>query len=235
MSAGGGVLILAEARRGELRDVSLELVTASREAVEGAGGRVAVAVIDSDPERFVSALSVEGVDEVLTVSAPTEHFEAHVWQRALEELISSEGPALVLAGHTIDSLGFVPAVAARQALGFASDVTAVWWADGPRARRGAYGDKLHSELEFPGKECTVLTVRGGIFEPAQAASGQAQTRAVQLDLADAARTEHVEFRDVGAGDVDITKAEFLLSVGRGSRTRTTCLASSASRSNSARR
>ncbi len=87
MSAGGGVLILAEARRGELRDVSLELVTASREAVEGAGGRVAVAVIDSDPERFVSALSVRGCREVLTVSAPTEHFEAHVWQRALEELI----------------------------------------------------------------------------------------------------------------------------------------------------
>jgi electron transfer flavoprotein alpha subunit len=158
---------------------------------------------------------VEGVDEVLTVSAPTEHFEAHVWQRALEELIASEGPALVLAGHTIDSLGFVPAVAARQALGFASDVTAVSWADEPRARRGAYGDKLHSELEFPGKECTVLTVRPGIFEPAQAASGQAQTRAVQLDLADAARTEHVEFRDVAVGEVDITKAEFLLSVGRG--------------------
>ena len=213
--SGGGVLILAEARRGELRDVSLELVSASREVRGAAGGRVAIAVIDPQPERFVGALEVDGVDEVLTVRSPTEHFDAYVWQRALEGLISSEAPALVLAGHTIDALGFVPAVAARMGVGFASDVTAVWWEDGPRARRGAYGDKLHAELEFPGKERTIVTVRPGIFEPAEPGSGGASARPVELDLAGAVKTEHVEYRDVAAGEVDITKAEFLLSVGRG--------------------
>jgi electron transfer flavoprotein alpha subunit len=121
----------------------------------------------------------------------------------------------VLAGHTIDSLGFMPAVAARMGVGYASDVTAVWWADGPRARRGAYGDKLHAELEFPGKDCALLTVRPGIFEVAAAGSGEASARAVELDLEGAARSEHVSFREVAVGDVDITKAEFLLSIGRG--------------------
>ena len=124
----GGVLILAEARREELREVSLELVSAAREVSEGAGGRVAVAVIDQQPERFTGAVAADGVSEVLTVAAPTENFEAHVWQEALEGLIEREHPAIVLVGHTIDSLGFVPAVAARLGLGFASDVTAVWWA-----------------------------------------------------------------------------------------------------------
>jgi electron transfer flavoprotein alpha subunit len=84
MSAG--VLILAEARQGELREVSLELVSAAREVAEGAGGRVVVAVIDHDPQRFAKEVAAAGVDEVLTVSAPTEHFEPHVWQRALEAL-----------------------------------------------------------------------------------------------------------------------------------------------------
>jgi electron transfer flavoprotein alpha subunit len=213
--SSSGVLILAEARQGELRDVSLELVSASRELREGAGGRVAVAVIDSQPERFVDELAADGVDEVLTVKAPTEHFDAHVWQRALEGLLSSQRPAVVLAGHTIDALGFVPAVAARMGLAFASDVTAVGWADGPRARRGAFGDKLHAELEFPDKECTILTVRPGIFEPAERGSGGASAQSVELDLSGAARTEHVDYRDVAVGEVDITKAEFLLSVGRG--------------------
>lgn len=211
----GGILILAETRQGELREVSLELISAAREAADGAGGRVVIAVIDPHPERFAGALAADGIDEVLTVCSPTEHFEAHVWQRALEGLVEHERPRVVLAGHTIDSLGFVPAVAARQGLGFASDVTAVWWADGPYARRGAYGDKLWTELEFPGKECTLLTVRPGIFEPAQAGSGEAPARALELPLEGAARSEHVEFRDVAAGEVDITKAEFLLSIGRG--------------------
>ena len=57
----------------------------------------------------------------------------------------------MLSGHTIDSLGFAPAAAAS-GLGFASDVTALSWEDGPIARRGAYGDKLVAELEFPGKD-----------------------------------------------------------------------------------
>jgi electron transfer flavoprotein alpha subunit len=210
-----GVLILAEARQGELREVSLELVSAGREVAQGAGGRVVMAVIDRDPQRFAKDVAAVGVDEVLTVAAPTEHFEPHIWQRALEALIESEHPAVVLAGHTIDSLGFMPAVAARMGLGFASDITAMWWADGPRARRGAYGDKLHAELEFAGKDCTLLTVRPGIFEVAAAGSGEVPTRAVEVDLEGAARTEHVSFREVAVGDVDITKAEFLLSIGRG--------------------
>ncbi len=214
-SSGNGALIVAETRRGELREVSLELVTAARELAGAAGARLAVAVIGAGAERFAPELGAEGVDEVLTVPVPCEHFEAHIWQRALEALIDAERPAVVLAGHTIDSLGFAPAVAAHRGLGFASDVTAVWWANGLRARRGAYGDKLWAELEFPGKSCTLVTVRPGIFAPAATGAGAVPVRAVDIDLEGAARTDHVEFVEVGAGDVDITKAEFLLSIGRG--------------------
>jgi len=210
-----GILVLAETRRGELREVSLELVSAAREVKDPAGGRLAVAVIGADAERFAGDLAAGGVDEVLTVAAPVADFEAHVWQRALESLIDSEQPALVLAGHTIDSLGFAPAVAARAGLGFASDVTAISWADAVRARRGAYGDKLQAELEFPGKACTLLTVRPGIFPVASPAGGSVPARSVAIDLDGVARTEHVEFVEAGAGDVDITKADFLLSIGRG--------------------
>ena len=40
-------------------------------------------------------------------------------------------------------------------------------------------------------------------------------RDVALDLGDAARTEHLGYREVQEGDVDISKADFLLSIGRG--------------------
>ena len=209
------VLVVAETRRGELREVSLELVSAAREVAQSSGGRVTAAVIGADADRFASDLAAVGVDEVLTVATPCEHFEAHVWQRALEALIASERPALVLLGHTIDSLGFAPAVAARGGLGFASDVTAISWADGARVRRGAYGDKLQVELDFPGRTCTLLTVRPGTFAVAPTGAAPAPARVVQVDLGGVARTEHVSFREASTGDVDITKAEFLLSIGRG--------------------
>jgi len=132
----------------------------------------------------------------------------------LEALIEEEDPALVLVGFTVDSLGFAPAVAARLGLGFASDVTALSYEDGaPVARRGFYGGKVETELEFPGKQRVLAMLRAGTFEPA-GGSGEAATRAVEV-ATDDSPAEHVEFVEVDAGDVDITGAEFLLSIGRG--------------------
>jgi electron transfer flavoprotein alpha subunit len=208
-----GVLVVAEARRGELRDVSLELVTAAAGVRDGAGGKLTVAVIASDPAALVDAVSVAGVDEVVTVATPTEHFEAHATQRALEALIDAEHPALVLAGHTIDSLGFAPAVAVTRALGFASDVTGVRFEDGPVAVRGAYGDKLAAEVGFPDRDTVLLLLRAGAFEPAGENSSPG-VRALDATF-DELPTEHVEFREPQVADVDITKSAFLLSIGRG--------------------
>ena len=207
-----GILVVAESRRGELREVSLELVAAALDLKEQAGGRVAVAVIGADAGDHTDALGATGVDELLTVASPAESFEAHVHADALEALIEQESPALVLLGHTIDSLGFGPAVAAKLGLGFASDVTALGWDDGPVATRGGYGGKLQVELDFPGKQTTLLMLRAGAFEAAEG-SGGATARAVEAAVE--ARTDQLGFREVEAGDVDITKAEFLLSVGRG--------------------
>jgi electron transfer flavoprotein alpha subunit len=207
-----GVLVVAESRRGELRDVSLELIGAGGEVKDEAGGRLAVAAIGAGAARHVGDLGAEGVDEVLTVDAPGDDFEAHVHAGALEALIEQERPSLVLLGHTIDSLGFGPAVAARRGLGFASDVTRVGWDDGLVATRGGYGGKVEVELDFPGKECVLLMLRAGAFPPAEG-SGDPPTRAVDAQVEP--RTEHLGFRDVETGDVDISEAEFLLSIGRG--------------------
>ena len=207
-----GILVLAESRRGELRDVSLELTGAALELKEKAGGRVAVAIIGANATGYADALGAPGVDEILTVSAPGEDFEAHVHAGALEALIAQEQPELVLLGHTIDALGVGPAVAAKLGLGFASDVTALGWDGGPLATRGGYAGKVQVELDFPGKDTVLLMLRAGAFEAALG-SGAAPARAVEV--AGEARSEQLGFREVEAGDVDITQADFLLSVGRG--------------------
>jgi electron transfer flavoprotein alpha subunit len=207
-----GILVVAESRRGDLREVSLELVGAALALKQQLGGRLAVAVIGAGAVAHAEALGAAGVDEVLTVATPTESFEAHVHAGAVETLIEQEHPALVLVGHTIDSLGFGPAVAAKLGLGFASDVTELGWDGAPVATRGGYGGKVEVELDFPDKQTVLLMLRAGAFEPAEG-SGGAPARAVEA--AAEPRTEQLGFREVEAGDVDITKADFLLSVGRG--------------------
>jgi electron transfer flavoprotein alpha subunit len=210
-----GVLVVAEARRGALRDVTFELVGAGRELAAAAGVELVVAAIGAEAESLAGELAAEGVDAVVSVATPTEHFEPHLWQQALEALIEARQPALVLAGHTIDSLGFAPAVAARRRLGFATDVTAISWSDGLRAWRGAYGEKLREEIEFEGKDCTLLTLRPGTFPPAPRNDRDIPVAALDVDYAATPRVEHLGYREEEAADVDITKARFLLAIGRG--------------------
>ncbi len=175
-----------------------------------------MAVIDHEPERFAPRLAADGVDELLLVPTPAEHFEAHVSQRALEELIDAERPALVLLGHTIDSLGFGPAVAARAGLGFATDVTSLSLGGRPVAARGAYGDKLVAELEFPGKDVHAADAAPrDLRARRRRRRGAAVAHRASSPSTGWRRPSTSGSRRSQDADVDITKAPFLISIGRG--------------------
>jgi electron transfer flavoprotein alpha subunit len=230
-----GVLVCAEARGAELRPISFELIAAGRSLREQGAGRLVVALIgaERDTRAHTEQLHGAGIDEIVVVPTALERFEAHVAQAALEALIAQRRPAVVLAAHTIDSLSFAPALAARGEHGFASDVLAAsFGADGLHVERAAFGERLIAELDFPDKTTVVLLLRAGAFasadadegesanastgsEQQRAANGDARVTRVELDLAGAARSKRVELREAPAGDVDIAKADFLLAIGRG--------------------
>jgi electron transfer flavoprotein alpha subunit len=211
-----GVLVIAEVRQGRLRDVSLELLTAGAELSRAGGGPLRALVVADEPAGHAEALNVPGVDEVLTVTSPLPEFDADLQEHAVTQAIVAAAPAIVLAGHTVDSMGFAAAVAIALDLGFASDVTSVSLTDGRlQAQRGSYRGRLVATIDFPGHECVMLLVRPGTYEAASGVGdGTVRDAAITLD-ASLARTRHLEFVEAATGDVDITQADFLLAIGRG--------------------
>lgn len=207
-----GVLVIAETRQGTLRDISFELITAAGE-IAGAGP-VTVALIGADAS-LASGLNTPGVEQVITIASPVAEFEPHVTAAAVGALIDELAPSVVLAGHTIDSLGFGAAVAAVKDAGFASDAASLAWDGSLTVNRGVYGDKFIQTLEFPGKDTVVILVRPGSFAGAPAGGGSAQVRAGTAIDASVVRSQHVAYEEPEAGDVDITKSDFLLAIGRG--------------------
>jgi electron transfer flavoprotein alpha subunit len=209
-----GILIIAEQRRGELRPVSLELVTAAQD-LRRAQEEVAVAVLAKAPEGFVKALSVAGVDEIVTVQVPATEFDPDTFESAIGALIAKRNPDVVLVAHSVDSFGFAAALAARLGLGFATDVFDVQRIDGELvATRGGYGQKVNVEVDFPGRSTVLLAIRGGAFKPPE------QTASPRVTAFDApavqSRATNREFIEMSAGDdVDMTGAEFILTIGRG--------------------
>lgn len=207
-----GVLVVAEHLQGKLRDVTRELVTAAREL----GGPVSVVVIAREPRPLAEGANLEGVDEVLAVSAGRDEFENDVYQAVLEGIVAEKSPEAVLAGFTVSSMGYAPALAAKLGTSFASDVFALAReGEALVATRAFYGSKVHAELELPTKPGTpaVVLLRPTVWAPAEGA-GQAVITETTVDVGPS-RARHLEFVEAPVSDVDITTADFLLSIGRG--------------------
>lgn len=204
------VLVVAEHLRGRVRDVTRELVTAAGEI----GGPVTVAVIAKGPPTLTQQVNVAGVDEIVNLAVEQEEFENDVYQQAVEALVAERRPDVILLGFTVNSMGYGPALAAKLGLGFASDVFAVSRdGDSLVAQRAFYGSKVQAEIEFPGKSQVLLLLRPTVWPPAEG-QGNASVSDFSVTIGKS-RARHTEFVEAPAGDVDITTADFLLSVGRG--------------------
>jgi electron transfer flavoprotein alpha subunit len=203
-------LVVAEHLRGELRPITLELITAAQEL----GEPVVVAVIGNDPSALANQVDVPGVAEIVTVTVEQEEFENDVLQQAVEAVIEAKQPKVVLLGFTINSMGYGPALATKLGTGFASDVFGLSnEGDEVVATRAFYSSKVHAEVEFPGSERVILLLRPTAWVPAEG-EGSAAKEALDVPI-DGSRARHEDFVEVATGDVDITTADFLLSVGRG--------------------
>ena len=207
------VLAVAEHRRGDLRDVSFELVTAGRELAEELGSDLAVAVIGGDVEGFAEELDREGVDTIYTV-AEGEEFNHGVYTQAIEQLYAELDPSALLLPNSVNGLDHAPAVAERLDLPLVTDVIALEGGEPVEVTREQYGGKVETTYDI-GAEQYVLTIRPAEWPTADAA-GDAAVEAFDADIdEDALGTTVNGFEEVGAGDVDITEADVLVSIGRG--------------------
>ena len=206
------VLIIAEHRRGELRPVTLELVTAAKSIPSA---KVTVAVIANDPPNLVPSISVPGVDEILTVKVPSRDFEPDTYETVIKALIEARNPTVVLVPHSIDSFGYAAALAAKGGYGFATDVFKIDSPDGTLiATRPGYGQKVNVEVDFPGKDIVLLAIRGNVFKPPEGTAAPPVSEFTAPPIK--ARVTSRDFVEMSAADdVDMTAAEFILAIGRG--------------------
>jgi len=209
-----GILVIAEQRRGELRPISLELLSAAA-SLRRDGDEVAVAILGDSPERWVESLSLAGVDEIVTVKAGAAEFDPDTFESAVGALIAQRSPDVVLIAHSVDSFGYAAALAARLGLGFATDVFNAQRIDGELvATRGGYGQKVSVEVDFPGRRTVLLAIRGNVFKAPERAGSPRVTAFDPPPLQ--SRAKAGEFIELSGGDdIDMTAAEFILSIGRG--------------------
>ncbi|AGB17176.1 electron transfer flavoprotein, alpha subunit [Halovivax ruber XH-70] len=208
------VLAIADHRRGELRPVSYELATAGRELADETDGDLHLAVISGAVDEFGEKLAREGVDVVHTVS-DGEEFNHDVYVQAIEQLVDAIDPQYVLVPNSVNGLDYAPAVAGRLDLSIVTDVVDLA-VDGDSliATREMYGGKVETTTELDAGTA-LATIREGEWPEAEG-TGDAPIEAFDAEIdEDAVGSTVTGFEEVAGGDVDISEADLLVSIGRG--------------------
>jgi electron transfer flavoprotein alpha subunit len=209
-----GILVIAEQRRGELRPVSLELISAAQ-TLRTAGATVTVAILARSPGLFLDSLKLAGVDEIVAIKVAAAEFDPDTFENAVGALIRERKPGIVLVAHSVDSFGYAAALAAKLHLGFATDVFKAEHVDGSLvATRGGYGQKVNVEVDFPGRDTVLLAIRANVYKPPdQPGEPRISEFTAPATMSRSAGRDFIELSS--NDDVDMTAAEFILTIGRG--------------------
>jgi electron transfer flavoprotein alpha subunit len=205
------VMVLAGRSGDVFTDVTLELIGKARELADAWGGHVEVALFGASG----GADKLEGADTVLSVEheALTEYVP-EAYEIALKALLVERSPRLLLLPNDTTGLDLGTAVATSWGAGHAASVVELT-AEGDKAVAtcAILGGKMLADVEFTGDH-GVCTVLAGAFTPASGATPEIVVVPAPAELG-SLRTALTEKIVPQGGDVDITTADLLVSIGRG--------------------
>ena len=207
------ILVLADHLKGQLSDPTLELVGKAKELAGATGGQVVVALLGA-PEL---AEKITGADTVLTMDHPAlADYTPEAWEKALLHIANERQPRLVLIANTTIGMDLGAGLSAAWGAPLVA-YTVRLEAEGSDivATAQVYGGKLLAEVGISG-ERAICTVVAGSFPATAADTGSPAVETVEPPGAlDDLKTSFLSLVEPEVGDIDITAAELLVSVGRG--------------------
>ncbi|TLS39180.1 electron transfer flavoprotein subunit alpha/FixB family protein [Pseudalkalibacillus caeni] len=208
------VLVFAEVRENELRNVSFEALAAAKDIA--AGGEVIGVVAGESVSGLAETLFHYGADRVITVE--NEKLKAYTndgYSQAYLQVIDSVQPDAILMGHTAQGKDISPKLASKLSSGLISDATGIE-IDGEDVifTRPIYSGKAFEKKKV--KEGLIFaTIRPNnisVLEKDESRSGEVVNEDVEIkDL----RTIVKEVVRKSTSGVDLSEAKVIVAGGRG--------------------
>ena len=203
----GSILLVAELQKGALREASYELVSFAKKL----GGDVNSVVIGSGIAGEAEAFAKRGGGKVFVADDPAlASYNVDGWAKAIRAAADASSAEIVLLSNTPSGWDVAPRIAAGLDAGFVSDAFDV--RPGPVFVRRVFNGKLDAEIAPTGGK-VVVTVQPGALAAFDGTS-EGSTQKLSVDLS-GLRAKFVETRVADAKGVDLTKAEIIVSGGRG--------------------
>lgn len=211
-----GIYVLIEHRQGIIRDISFELLGLGRSLARKLNLTCTGIILGHNTEDYVKQLKTLA-HRLLVVDNPVfKDFNAEAYQLSLVEILKNEKPFLFLIGHTAMGIDLCPALATNLNLPFTTDCIDIEIFDKRvRVIRSVYDGKLNAKVLLREDTTYFLTCRSGSFSTD---SDNLDAEVIRMEVPISAQPEYrkfVEYIEAAVGEVDITKADIIVSIGRG--------------------
>ncbi len=210
------IFTLVEHRQGTIRDITFELLTLGRKIAQGFNTKCTAILFTDDAEKFINQIKTQADRIIVMENSIFKDFNAEVYQLALTEIFKREQPFLALIGHTAMGMDLGPSLAAQLNIPFSTDCIDVQVFNGKlRVVRSLYDGKLNAKVLLKENPAYLITYRSGSI-PVEMANLNAEVVKVEIPIsAQPDYRRFVEYIEAAVGAVDITKADIIVSVGRG--------------------
>lgn len=211
------VLVILQQRDGKLHRMSREAIHGAQKLAEQVGGKAEAVLLGQGLDGL--AAEVAGRDLAAVHVLDDARLAAYTpggYVGALEALVAATSPAWIVAPHTYQSVDFVPRLAQAIGAAYVPDVTGFEsGGDGLVFRRPVLGGKLTARARVRGDGAAVVTLQAGSFDADGAAAGTAEVKPFAVPADVAADREILGVEQVGGDQIDLTKADTIVAVGRG--------------------
>ncbi|RJS69193.1 electron transfer flavoprotein subunit alpha/FixB family protein [Candidatus Bathyarchaeota archaeon] len=211
------IFVLTEHRRGQIRDVTFEMLTKGRELAEETNTELTAVLLGKDVKEYAKTLS-EYANRVLVVEdTKLENFNSEAYQKVLANLINERKPLLTMMGHTSYGVELAPSLATALNLPLATDCIDLTFENETFfVTRQMYGGKVNVRAVVRKSESYIATVRPATFQPQKPESMNGEITEIASPLTEEITEKRfIEYVLPPPGGVDITAADVLVGIGRG--------------------
>ena len=213
----GEIFVVVEHKDGEIRELTLQMLWKANDLCQEFALDLTAVLIGGKDESFVKDLKERADKIIVFEDERLKNFNSDLYKEIIYGLMGEYRPFMTLMGQTPWGMDLAPALSVKTGFPIASDCVDILVEDGkPVGIRQIYSGKIFSKVSFKDAEGYLITVRPGSFpaEKVGERNGEVIKKELPGDLPEP-RKQFVAFVDAGVGEVDISQAELLLSIGRG--------------------
>ncbi|MFC1550304.1 electron transfer flavoprotein subunit alpha/FixB family protein [Candidatus Neomarinimicrobiota bacterium] len=212
------ILVVLENSNGSIHRLSLEAIVAAQKMAKADNLKIAVLVIGAQAQELASSAAKNAVSEVLILqNSQLEEYTADGYSEAIKQVIESENPKSILFGHTYQVRDYLPRVSALLKKPLITDVIGFETNNGRLTfTKNVFNGKLTANISTSVESPVLVSFQAAANSIDNLISGEAPIRTIDVTFeAGIIKSQPEAPFQEAAGDVDLTSANIIVSVGRG--------------------